>query len=127
MPIVNFGTARNIFNALKESLQKKSLDFDNSIAFMSDTVGVMKGARSGDQKLIKNEMLHLYDVGCIKHFANLIVKAGMETLPIGIDQLFVDVFYYFYYISKRGQLFVDHWCSLFDSEPKAIQNCCIIS
>ena len=55
---------------------------------MSDTVGVMKGARSGVQKLVKNEMPHLYDVGCINHLADLIVNAGMETLPIDIDQLF---------------------------------------
>ena len=82
-----------IFQALKESLQNNGLDFNNALAFMSDTVSVMKGARSGVQKLIKNEMPHLYDVN---HMANLTVKAGMETLPVNIDQLFVDVFYYFF-------------------------------
>ena len=37
------------------------LDFNNAVAFMSDRVGVMKGARSGVQKRIKTEMPHLYD------------------------------------------------------------------
>ena len=69
-------------------------------------------------------MPHLYDVGCISHMADLTIKAGMETLPVNIDQVFVDIFYYFYHSSKRGQLFVDHWCSLFDSEPKAILKHC---
>ena len=110
MPVVNIGTAQNI---LKQSLEG-----------MSDTVSVMKGARSGVQKRIKTEMPHLYDVGCINHMADLTIKAGMETLPVNIDQVFVDIFYYFYHSSKRGQLFVDHWCSLFDSEPKAILNHC---
>ena len=65
-------------------------------------------------------MPQLYDVGCICHLADLSIKAGLETLPVNIDQLFVDIFYYFYHSSKRGQLFVDHWCSLFDDEPKTI-------
>ena len=82
MPVVNIGTAQNIFEALKQSLQNHGLDFSNAIAFMSDTVSVMKGARSGVQKRIKNEMPHLYDVGCINHLADLTIKAGMETLPI---------------------------------------------
>lgn len=60
---------------------------------MSDTTNVMKGARSGVQKLIKNENPSLHDVGCICHLADLTVKAGMETLPVDIDQLFIDIFY----------------------------------
>ena len=55
---------------------------------MSDTMNVMKGARSGVQKLIKNENPFLFDVGCICHLADLTIKAGMETL-LNIDQLFI--------------------------------------
>ena len=50
MPVVNIGTAVNLFNALKLSLIKKGLSFDNYIAFMSDNTNVMKGARSGVQR-----------------------------------------------------------------------------
>ncbi len=57
---------------------------------MSDTTNVMKGARSGVKKLIKDENPFLHDVGCICHLADLVVKAGMETLPIDI-QLFVEL------------------------------------
>lgn len=59
MPVVNIGTARNIYSALTTSLQKNGLDFSNALAFMSDTANVMKGVRSGVQKLIKDEMPHL--------------------------------------------------------------------
>ena len=52
MPVVNIGTAQNLFAALKESLSNKGLDFSNCIVFMSDTTNVMKGARSGVQRLI---------------------------------------------------------------------------
>ncbi len=53
MPIVNIGTAQNIFKALKESLSSKGLDFCKCIAFMSDTTNVMKDVRSGVQKTDK--------------------------------------------------------------------------
>lgn len=124
MPVVNIGTARNIFDALKESLNKQGLNFDKAVAFMSDTASVMKGCRSGVQKLIKGEIPHLYDVGCINHLADLTIKAGVTTLPVNIDQLFIDIFYYFYNSSKRNQQFADHWCSLFTSEPKTILKHC---
>ena len=52
---VNSGTAQNLFLALKSSLTKHGLSFKKPVAFMSDTTNVMKGARSGVQKL-KNEI-----------------------------------------------------------------------
>ena len=124
MPIVNVGTANNLFSALKLSLGQFGIDFSKALAFMSDTTNVMKGARSGVQKLIRDENPHLHDVGCICHLAYLTVKAGMETLPVNIDQLFVDIFYYFFHSSKRRQEFSDIWCSLFTSEPDEILKHC---
>ena len=53
--VVNVGIAVNFLDALKSSLLKHGLDFNNAVAFMSDTTNVMKGARSGVQKLIKND------------------------------------------------------------------------
>ena len=51
MPVVNIGTARNIFQALPDSLKNNRLEFTKAIAFMSDTASVMKDARSGIQKM----------------------------------------------------------------------------
>ena len=124
MPVVNIGTAVNIFRALKESLEKNGLSFSKAVSFMSDTANVMKGCRSGVQMLIKNEISHLYDVGCTCHLADLTIKAGVTSLPVDIDQLFIDIFYYFYYSSKRNQEFADFWHSLFTTEPQAILKHC---
>ena len=120
MPIVNVGNAANLFDALKSSLSNNGLDFTNSISFMKDTINIMKGARSGVQKLIKDEHPAIYDVGCICHLADLTIKAGLEELPIDIDQLSIDVFYHFYHSSKRKREFTELWCSLFTSEPGVI-------
>ena len=124
MPVVNIGTAQNLFVALKESLSRNGLDFSKCIAFMSDTTNVMKGARSGVQRLIRNECPHVLDVRCIRHLADLTIKAGIGALPVDIDKLFIDVFYYFYHSSKRKQEFCDLWCSLFISEPQTILKHC---
>ena len=69
----------------------------------------MKDTRSGVQKLIRDECSDVFDVGCICHLADLAIKAGMQTLPVDIDHLFVDVFYYFFHSSKRKEEF----CVLF--------------
>ena len=93
------------------------------MAFVSDTTNVMKGARSGVQKLIRTECSDVLDVGCICHLADLTIKAGLQALPVDIDKLFIDVFYYFH-SSKRKQEFTDLWCSLFTSEPQTILKHC---
>ena len=81
MPIVNIGTAVNLFTALKSSLESKGYNFSKAVAFMSPTTNVIKGTRSGVQKQIKNEHPHLYDVSCICY---LTVKAGLKALPVTI-------------------------------------------
>ena len=91
---------------------------------MSDTTNVMKGARFGVQKLIEKEHPSLYDVGCICHLAKLTIKAGFDSLPVDIDQLFVDIFYHFFQSSKRKQEFHDNWCFLFKSEPGTVLKHC---
>ena len=85
MPVVSIGTASNLLVAVQKSLADKGLDFSNAIAFMSDQTNVMKGMRSGVQKLVKDKTPHIHDVGCICHLADLVVKAGMKGLPIDID------------------------------------------
>ena len=70
---------------------------------MSHTTNVTKGTRFGVQKLIKSECLYVFDVPCICHLVDSAVKAGMQALPVDIDQLFIDLFYYFYHSSKRKQ------------------------
>ena len=54
----------------------------------SDATNVMKGVRSGVQKLIKDECPSVLDVSCISYLADLTIKAGMKSLPVNIDQLF---------------------------------------
>ena len=70
---------------------------------MSYTTNVMKDARSGIQKLIKNKCSNILDVGCICHLADLTVKTGLKELPVvDTDKLSIDVFYYFIIVVAKG-------------------------
>ena len=59
---------------LEKTMQHMSKPFS-----ISDTANVMKGVRSGVQKLIKDydEQPYLYDVGCICHLADLILLSKL--------------------------------------------------
>ena len=70
---------------------------------MSDTSNVMKRVRTGVQKMIKDEIPTLHDVGCIFHLADLTVKDGLKALPVNIDQLFIDIFYCCHHSSNMKQ------------------------
>ena len=65
-----------------ESLSNNGLDFSRCLAFMSDTTNVMKGARSGVQKLIKNKWSHLFDMGCICHLLTLLSKLACKQIQL---------------------------------------------
>lgn len=86
MPIVDIGSAQNLFLAVKSSLEKKDLDFSMVVSFMSDTTNVMKGCKCGVQKLMKDENPSIHDIGCIYHLVDLTVKAGLKTLPFDIHR-----------------------------------------
>ena len=124
MPVVNIGTACNLFEALKSSLTQKGMDFSKAVAFMSDTTNVMKGVRSGVQKLINDENPMLYDVGCICHLADLTVKAGMSILSLltSISSSLMSFISSITVVSVSK--FVDLWCSLFTNEPEVILKHC---
>ena len=66
MPVVNIGTAENLFSALKESLSKYNLEYSKAIAFMSDTTNVMQGTRSGVQT---NRTRNPPSLGCWVHMS----------------------------------------------------------
>ena len=44
----------------------------------------------------------------------------MAALPVDIEQLFIDIYYYFKHSSKRNQQFVDMWHSFYNNEPKVL-------
>lgn len=123
MPVVNIGTAQNLFRGLKDSLEKVGLQCHGFH--------------------VRYSRSWCSDVGCICHLSDLTIKAGLQELPISIDrrmykkissidQLFIGIFYHFYH---RHQQFADLWRSLFSSErlryhpwsPQGTFNSCVLN
>ena len=48
----------------------------------------------------------------------------MAALPVDIDQLFIDFYYYFKHSSKRNEQFVDMWHFFYNNEPKVLLKHC---
>ncbi len=94
---------------------------ENKVQFFNFAYTVKKFQCHGNNSL---QLLELKEKNSICHLADLTIKAGMETLLVDIDQLFVNIFYFFFHSSKRKQQFADNWCSFFTSEPETILKHC---
>ena len=71
---------------------------------MSDTTNVMKGTRSGVQKLIRDECSDIFYVVCICHLADLAIKAGMQTLSVDLTIYLWMFFTTFFTVVKKNSL-----------------------
>lgn len=65
------------------------------MGFSSDNCSVMKGRRNSVITCVQAEQLHVVDIGCICHLANLCCSAGVKQFPFPIDEMIVDIFYHF--------------------------------
>ena len=95
MPIVNIGTACNLFDAIDKCFSLHKIPWENVIGFMSDNCSVMKGRNNSVVSRIRDKQPNLIDIGCICHLANLCCVAGVKELPVPIDEIVVDIFYHF--------------------------------
>lgn len=65
------------------------------MSFESDNCNVMKGGNKGVITKIREKQPTVIDLGCICHLTNLCNVAAMKTLPVDVDQLLVNIYFYF--------------------------------
>ena len=63
--------------------------------FESDNCNVMKGGNKGVITKIREKQPTVIDLGCICHLTKLCNVAAMKTLPFDVDQLLVNIYFYF--------------------------------
>ena len=109
MPVCNSGTGERLFSLIDESLKNRNIPWSNVVAFESSRV--------------KNAQPKVFSQGCVCHLANLCLLAGVQTLPVDVDDFFVDLYYYFDKSAKRKEEF--HEFQLFTGvkEMKIIKHC----
>lgn len=105
LPELKSGTAASIFDVIDELFKAKEIPWRNVVGFASDNCNTMLGKNNSVLSRIIEKNEAVFSIGCICHLGNLCVKDGLKSLPVNIDDLLVDIFYYFKHSSKRIEEF----------------------
>ena len=65
----------------------------------------MKGKHNSVLSRIKKKQPNVYDMGCVCHLAHLAVGDAIKAIPIDVEQLLIETFYFFEASSKRREEF----------------------
>lgn len=123
MPVCNIGTGEKLFDLIDESLKGRSIPWSNVVAFESDTTNVMIGKHNSVLSRVKDVQPKVFSQGCVCHLANLCLLAGVQTLPVDVDDFFVDLYYYFDKSAKRKEEFHEFQVFTGVKEVKIIKHC----
>lgn len=112
-------TGRNIGNLMLSQFESKKIPFDHCIALCSDNAAVMVGRKNGVAAVLKEKQNDIIVIGCSCHLINLAAEKAVIGLPIKIDEILVDIFYYLEKSSKRKERF-HKFQELYNKEAKKI-------
>ncbi|XP_077423442.1 zinc finger protein 862-like isoform X2 [Vanacampus margaritifer] len=123
LPELASGTAASIFAVIDNILQENDIPWSNVVGFASDNCNTMVGKKNSVLSRIKEKNGAVFSVGCICHLGNLCVKDGLKTLPVNIDDLLVDIFYFFKNSSKRIEDFKEFQDFTNSEQEKILKHC----
>ena len=116
-------TAENITQLMLTELDHHSVKIDNMVSFCSDNTAVMVGRNSGVATKLKDVHPSLLIVGCACHLMDLAAKKAFSELPVQIDQLLLDVYYYLEPSDKRIRDFKEYQLIRNDGFRKILKYC----
>ena len=91
------------FELMDNELTKWDIPWDNCLSFGADNASVMQGLGKGLAGFIKRKNSAIYMLGCPCHLIHLAAEKAASQLPVSVEDLLVDVFYYLDKSSKRKQ------------------------
>lgn len=94
-------TGANIANLLLGLLERHAIPVANCIAFSADNAPVMIGRKNGVAAKLKQQCPNMIVVGCPCHLIHLAAEKGADSLPVKIDEMVIDIYYYLDKSSKR--------------------------
>ncbi|KAJ8048457.1 hypothetical protein HOLleu_00782 [Holothuria leucospilota] len=80
--------------------KKWDLSWKNCISFAADNASVMQGLQKGVAHYLLKENSGMYILGCPCHLMNLAAQKACSKLPLSVDDLLVDIYYY---LGKKQQ------------------------
>lgn len=87
-------TGENIFKLLNEELCKKGLSWNNCICFAADNCSTMTGQYKGTAAFISKENPNVFIQGCACHLIHIAAQKAAKELPVSIEDLLIDLYYY---------------------------------
>lgn len=112
-------TGINIGNLLLQNLKENGIPYSNCLALGADNAPVMVGHKSGVASVLKREIPNLVVIGCPCHLVNLAAEKAAAFLPVKVDEMLVDIFYYLEKSEKRKEK-VREFQKLHDTDVKKI-------
>lgn len=118
MCLCSSGTAAAYFEKVEEVFSSKSIPWCNCVAFSTDSASVNVGRHNSIKTRLEAQNPALYTLGCPCHFIhNAAHKASKElesASGFDVEEMAVDVFYYFDHSTKRkGELReFSHFCDI---------------
>ena len=100
-PVCNIATEKALLQALSEVLEARKIPWRNVIGYASDSASVMVGKRNSVLSRLTQKQPDVLSLGSVCHLAALCAAAGLNVLPLSIDDLLIDIFYHFKHSSKR--------------------------
>ncbi|GFR78928.1 connexin 27.5 [Elysia marginata] len=92
--ITGSATGENIFNAVDSAFKTHNIPWDQCLALGCDNANVMTGDKKGVFGCMKARNSHLYLSGCCCHLVHIAAQKATAVLPIDIEQMLIDTFYY---------------------------------
>ena len=96
-------TGQNIGNLVIETLSSKGIDLQNCVAFSADNAPVMIGQKNGVAAILKSRNEKIIVMGCICHLIHLSAEKAAKSLPVAIDDVLIDIYYYLEKSAKRKE------------------------
>lgn len=87
-------TGENIGKLILSELKRLNIPIKNCLSMGSDNAPVMLGKKNGVISSLKVEQPHMIALGCPCHLINLAANHAAKLLPVSIDSLLIDIYYY---------------------------------
>ena len=116
-------TTDGIFTKLDAALTKHSLDWSRCVRFSVDNTNVNVGKRNSIMTRVLERSKSVYFMGCpchiIHNFAGCSSEAFVEAVKCDLEDMAVDVYFWFDYSSKRKNLLAE-FCQFCDIKYRKI-------
>ena len=117
-------TGVNIGNLLLKELEALKIPISNCIAMGSDNAPVMLGLKSGVVSVLRNHQPEMLALGCPCHLINIAAQKAAQMLPVSVDSLLIDLFYYLEGSVNRKQRLVEMQIQCEEEVSKILKHVC---